>query len=65
MNDFIKHLDESWDEGIEYFEKTYGRNRWTRLYWAAYKYCINGDCDGGKCFRMRQLAINNLKKGLN
>lgn len=64
LDKFIKELENGWDYGVEWFESTFGKNKYTELYWSAYDYCKGGDYDGGICFKMRECAIEELTEKL-
>ena len=54
--------EDGWDLGVEAYQKEFGENFWTQLYWFAYNYCENCDPDSGFCFTLRERAVGNLCK---
>lgn len=63
MDELEKHFEDGWDDGVQYYERTYGKNFWTELYWYAFKFATDGDYDGGVCFKIRQDAVEHLNRG--
>lgn len=59
-NMFMLKLENGWDNGVEWYGKNIGENKYTKLYWLAYNYMIDNDCDEGLCFAMREYAIKKL-----
>lgn len=71
--DFIYYLEEyGWDKAIEFIQEALENkeiedkeiekelNQEVNNYYEAYNYAIDGDIDGGKCYQMREKAIQNI-----
>lgn len=65
---FLEELENGWDNAIEYIEKNTKDKtllEYVDNYYNGYNYCIDNDIDGGKCFEMREKAINDIDNYLN
>lgn len=60
----LSAFEDGWDYGVEQFEKTFGENEDTARYWGAYKFIKNNDADSGKCFTIRERAVDKIIKQL-
>ena len=70
-SDFIYYMEEyGWDDAIEFLEEKINMIEEENLkeelklkisdYKVAYSYAIDGDIDGGKCYQMREKAIQEI-----
>lgn len=56
----LNAFDSGWDYGVEQFEKLFDKNEATADYWGAYKFMKDNDPDNGKCFAIRQKAVEKI-----
>ena len=64
---FADNLEVGWDYAVGQLENEKVDcviRECMEKYWEAYTYAENNDIDGGKCFEIRQWAINEILKRL-
>ena len=64
---FTDNLEVGWDYAIEKLDRATFDCVILELigiYWRAYRYMEDNDVDGGRCFEVRQYAINEILKRL-